>query len=99
MPDPIAVLGGDVFLLVLKHVPPTTTLALHNVSHSWRGFLLGHNVWKGLCRRGGVDVREHRHLEAECAAIERNEPYSGELDGEPTSDEYRRACEWTMELC
>lgn len=92
--DPIAALGEDVFLLVLEHLQPADVIALGSVSRSWRAFVDEHEVWRGVCRRAGIDVREHRHAEGERQAIALGEPYRGDLAGEASPAECQRACEW-----
>ncbi|GMK54649.1 hypothetical protein CspeluHIS016_0112350 [Cutaneotrichosporon spelunceum] len=89
--DPISVLGQDVFLLVLEYLRPVDVLAVHNVSHSWRDFLHDHDIWRRTCRREGIDVREHLHAQAERAALNSGQEYTGELGVEVTVDDYRRA--------
>jgi hypothetical protein len=90
--DPIYTLGDYVFLLVLDHLAPADVIAVDSVSRPWRDFVREHDVWRRICRREGIDVREHLHAQAERTAIARDEEYNGELSGEAGADDYRRAC-------
>ncbi|BEI81421.1 hypothetical protein CcaverHIS002_0205810 [Cutaneotrichosporon cavernicola] len=89
--DPIATLGEDVFLLILEHLAPADVIQVDSVSHSWRDFVREHDVWHRICRRDGIDVREHRHAHAERVALWRGEDYAGELVGEASPADCRRA--------